>query len=53
MWDYPGLEHELLAAQFVEIRRAQFGDSALAAFAEVEDRARFEEALAIECRRSA
>lgn len=53
MWDYPGLEHELLAAQFIEIRRAQFGDSSLAAFAEVEDAARFEEALAIECRRPA
>jgi SAM-dependent methyltransferase len=37
MWDYPGLAKELGDAGFVKVRRAQIGDSAIAAFGEVED----------------
>lgn len=49
MWDYKGLAHELERAGFLSIRRCQSGDAANPIFVNVEDPARFEWALAIEC----
>jgi hypothetical protein len=51
MWDYKALEHELSRTGFKNIRRAAFGDGHDPLFHEVEDRGRFENALAIECSR--
>jgi predicted SAM-dependent methyltransferase len=51
MWDYKSLAHELNAAGFVDVRRAVFGDSADAKFAEVESEDRWIDGLGIECRR--
>jgi Methyltransferase domain len=51
MWDYPGLAHELKRAGFRAIRRCSFGDSEDARFREVEDAARFEGSIGVECRR--
>lgn len=46
MWDEKSLAAELAAAGFVDIRRCEPGDSGIAMFDEVEDRARFyDEAL--------
>jgi SAM-dependent methyltransferase len=50
MWDEQGLASELREAGFAEIRRCQFGDSADAAFAQVEEAARFEGCCAMEAR---
>ena len=49
MWDYESLENELKQAGFVKIRRAVFNDCIDPKFIEVEDKGRFENALAIEC----
>jgi SAM-dependent methyltransferase len=49
MWDFKGLAHELAEAGFKNIRRASFGDAQDPLFREVEDKARFEGCLAIEC----
>ena len=49
MWDYPSLTDELRIAGFHDIRRAQIGDSGLAAFDNVEDSKRWENALGIQC----
>lgn len=49
MWDYKALAGELSALGFREIRRCHFGDSRDPVFQSVEDRERFEWALAIEC----
>lgn len=49
MWDYKSLRAELEAAGFRDIRRCQLGDAKQDAFREVENAARFEHALAIEC----
>jgi SAM-dependent methyltransferase len=51
MWDYPFISHRLKQAGFVEVRGATFGDSALAAFAEVQNPERWTDALGIECRK--
>lgn len=49
MWDYPGIEMELKDAGYTSIRRAYFNDSADPRFVEVEDPARWEESLGVEC----
>jgi len=49
MWDFKSLSAELAAAGFREIRRCEFGDSRDPAFKSVENRPRFDWALAIEC----
>jgi SAM-dependent methyltransferase len=51
MWDYPAMAQELRDAGFREIRRAQLGDSAHAAFREVEAPHRWENALGFEATR--
>lgn len=51
MWDYKGLEKELQKTNFTGIRRAQFGDSEIARFREVEQPERWHHALGIECRK--
>ncbi len=51
MWDYASLSAELKNAGFNQIRRCAFNDSEDAMFKEVEDRDRFEFAVAIECRK--
>lgn len=50
LWDYASLAKELAEAGFLDIRRAHHGDSGIAAFAEVEDPRRWQDALGIECR---
>lgn len=56
MYDEPAMRTELEQAGFIKIRRCAFGDSEIAAFAEVEDRTRFEceygAELALECRKA-
>ena len=49
MWDYYSLSAELKKAGFKEIRRAIFNDSIHPEFKLVEDKQRFENAVAIEC----
>ncbi len=51
MWDYEALAHELESAGFVDVRRAQFGDSPDPAFSAVEARNRWDDCLGIECRK--
>lgn len=53
MWDFKNIAAELRHAGFAGIRRADFGDCPDAAFAEVEDRGRWENCLGVECRRPA
>jgi predicted SAM-dependent methyltransferase len=52
MWDYKGMAKELADAGFVNIRRAQIGDSAEPRFAELEDPLRWDKCLGVECRSS-
>jgi len=49
MWDYKGIAQELSNAGFSEIRRAYYGDSEDKRFMEVENIARWENALGVEC----
>lgn len=49
MWDYKGLEAELNNAGFVQIRRANYGDSNCPKFGSVEDKARWDGCLGFEC----
>ncbi|MBS0209204.1 MAG: methyltransferase domain-containing protein [Planctomycetes bacterium] len=49
MWDERTLTRELSAAGFTRIRRAQFGDAVDPMFREVEDPARWEGCLGMEC----
>ncbi|MGZ5106117.1 MAG: class I SAM-dependent methyltransferase [Usitatibacter sp.] len=49
MWDEPAMREQLRTAGFRNIRRARFNDSADARFREVEDAARFDGCLAMEC----
>jgi hypothetical protein len=49
MWDYLSLGKALSKAGFTRIRRCSFGDCTDQMFKLVEDRGRFEHALAIEC----
>lgn len=51
MWDYRGLAAELRSVGFVDIRRAQFGDSSDPRFNEAEDESRWRDSLGIESRR--
>jgi SAM-dependent methyltransferase len=51
MWDYAALSLELEKTGFVDLRRCQCADCADPAFSEVEDPARFDASLAIECRK--
>jgi SAM-dependent methyltransferase len=51
MWDYPSLAHELAQVGFTSIRRAAFNDSTDPMFRDVEEASRFENCLAIECRK--
>lgn len=51
MWDYPSLARELDAAGFSEIRRAQYGDSSIQQFHDVENKTRWDNCLGIECKR--
>jgi SAM-dependent methyltransferase len=51
MWDFRGIEFELRNAGFVDVRRAEYGDSSIAAFADVEDKGRWEGCLGVECRK--
>lgn len=49
MWDYKSMESELRNAGFIEIRRAQFRDSADPMFGEVEEKERWDNCLGVEC----
>jgi SAM-dependent methyltransferase len=51
MWDYQSLSEELRNAGFLEIRACSFNDSEDGMFKHVEDAGRFENAVAIECRK--
>jgi SAM-dependent methyltransferase len=51
MWDYPALEDALTKFGYIAIRRASFGDSVDKAFAAVEDEARFQDGVCVECSR--
>jgi hypothetical protein len=49
MWDYKSIKCELQKAGFINIRRAEFGDSSRSVFQDVEDPKRWENCLGIEC----
>jgi len=49
MWDCMGLEKELLNVGFCQIRLAKYGDSGDAMFEAVEDPARWQRAVGIQC----
>lgn len=49
MWDYLSLSKELEEAGFINIRRCEFNDCKDAAFAHVEEKGRFVDAVAVEC----
>jgi hypothetical protein len=51
MWDYKSLAVELGRVGFTAIRRAAFGDAENPRFRDVEEEARWLDALAIECRK--
>jgi SAM-dependent methyltransferase len=51
MWDYKGIAEQLAAAGFINIRRAQMGDSPDPRFKEVEDESRWTDCLGVDCRR--
>jgi predicted SAM-dependent methyltransferase len=53
MWDYRGIARELTEAGFVNVRRAQFADSADPKFKDVENPGRWENCLGVECHRPA
>ena len=49
MWDEKALREALAETGFKEIRAARFGDSEDPRFREVEERERFEDAVAMQC----
>jgi hypothetical protein len=49
LWDFKGLKSSLESYGFERIRRAQFGDSDLPQFQDVEQKHRWDNALGIEC----
>ena len=49
MWDFPSMRRELAEAGFKNIRAAAFGDSEDPMFAFVEDKSRWQDAVAIQC----
>ncbi|WP_088240455.1 class I SAM-dependent methyltransferase [Calothrix rhizosoleniae] len=51
MWDYKSLKYKLEVQGFVEIRRAEFNDSADSNFSIVEDSGRFVNSVAVECKK--
>lgn len=51
LWDFKATASELGDAGFVDIRRCAYNDSSDMRFREVEDAGRFDNALAIECRK--
>jgi SAM-dependent methyltransferase len=51
MWDFKSMSEYLRRAGFSDVRRAQFGDSPDPMFKAVEDRARWDGQLGVECRR--
>ena len=51
MWDYKSIKQELVNAGFVDIRRAQFGDSLEPMFSKVEEKSRWDNCLGVECRK--
>ncbi len=51
MWDYKGMAAQLAEAGFVDIRRAQMGDSSDSRFSEVESETRWKDCLGVECKR--
>lgn len=51
MWDEKSMTAKLKEHGFTSIRRAAFGDSGDARFAEVEEKSRFDGCLAIQCRK--
>lgn len=53
LWDFDSLHLALTEAGFADVRRAEFGDSGLSAFAHVEDPVRWAGALGVQCRRPA
>jgi SAM-dependent methyltransferase len=51
MWDYKSLSRELSAVGFQDIRRAQFGDSGISEFSQLEDPQRWQNELGIQCQK--
>jgi hypothetical protein len=51
MWDYEGIRAELISAGFRDIRRAQFGDSTVSGFQEVESADRWRDCLGVEVKK--
>jgi ubiquinone/menaquinone biosynthesis C-methylase UbiE len=51
MWDYESLSLELRNAGFEHVRRCSFNDSADSMFRLVEDFSRFQDAVAVECKK--
>jgi predicted SAM-dependent methyltransferase len=51
MWDYESMAAELATAGFTGIRRAEFGDSTVVQFKDVEEAIRWKDELGMECRR--
>jgi predicted SAM-dependent methyltransferase len=51
MWDYKGIEEQLAAVGFTDIRRAQLGDSPDPRFSEVEAESRWTDCLGVDCKR--
>lgn len=49
MWDYKSMVEELKTAGFVNIRRAEFGDSRDSMFGTVEQKDRWDDCLGVEC----
>ena len=52
MWDYKGIEEELKSAGFSEISRAEYNDSKIIDFSEVEDSGRWHNCLGFQCAKS-
>jgi hypothetical protein len=51
LWDFRGIKHELEGIGFIDIRRAEFGDSSELRFSEVEDKGRWRDCLGVECKK--
>jgi predicted SAM-dependent methyltransferase len=51
MWDYKSIYPELESSGFIEIRRANFGDSSDSMFNDVENKERWANCLGIECKK--
>lgn len=49
MWDYKSMKVELEKVGFVNVRRAQFGDSQIKDFSEIEENSRWNNELGVEC----